>query len=125
MNSKTYSVHQVAQNFQVSPHTIRYYDSQHLFPEVARDEHGARVFTQEQMDWLGMVLCLRSTGLSVAEIRRFVELAEKGPSTVRERYEIILAQKRRAEAERAAIDHKLEILERKLAHYEKQLPQSE
>ena len=74
---------------------------------------------------LGMVLCLRSTGLSVAEIRRFVELAEKGPSTVRERYEIILAQKRRAEAERAAIDHKLEILERKLAHYEKQLPQSE
>ena len=125
MNSKTYSVHQVAQHFQVSPHTIRYYDSQHLFPEVARDEHDARVFTQEQMDWLGMVLCLRSTGLSVAEIRRFVELAEKGPSTVRERYEIILAQKRRAEAERAAIDHKLEILERKLAHYEKQLPQSE
>ena len=56
MNSKTYSVHQVAQHFQVSPHTIRYYDSQHLFPEVARDEHGARVFTQEQMDWLGMVL---------------------------------------------------------------------
>ena len=125
MNSETYTVHQVAQRFQVSPHTIRYYDSQHLFPEVARDAHGARIFTQEQLDWLSMVLCLRSTGLSVAEIRRFVELVEQGPSTIRERYEIILAQKRRAETERTEIEHKLAILDRKLAHYEQQLSKSE
>ena len=105
--------------FGISPHTIRYYDNMGLLPDITRDEHGARVFTQEQLEWLGIVLCMRSTGLSVAGIRHYMELVEKGDSTLHERYEIIMEQKRRAEAERAEIDKKLAILNRKQAAYEK------
>lgn len=115
------SVKDVAGLLGVSPHTIRYYDNMGLIPDITRDEHGARVFTGEQLEWLGIVLCLRSTGLSVAGIRHYMELAEKGDSTLYERYQIIMEQKRRAEAERAEIDKKLEILSRKQAVYEKLL----
>lgn len=115
------SVKDVAGLLGVSPHTIRYYDNMGLIPDITRDEHGARVFTREQLEWLGVVLCLRSTGLSVAGIRHYMELVEKGDSTLYERYQIIMEQKRRAEAERAEIDKKLEILSRKQAVYEKLL----
>jgi DNA-binding transcriptional MerR regulator len=113
------SVKNVADLLGVSPHTIRYYDNMGLIPDISRDEHGARVFTQEQLEWLGIVLCMRSTGLSVAGIRHYMELVEKGDSTLYERYQIIMEQKRLAEAERAEIDKKLGILSRKQALYEK------
>lgn len=117
----TLSVKEVADKLGVSPHTIRYYDNMGLLPDVTRDEHGARVFTQEQLEWLGIVLCMRSTGLSVSGIRHYMELVEKGDSTLYQRYQIIMEQKRRAEAERAEIDKKLGILARKQAAYEKLL----
>lgn len=117
----TLSVKEVADKLGVSPHTIRYYDNMGLLPDVTRDEHGARVFTQEQLEWLGIVLCMRSTGLSVSGIRHYMELVEKGDSTLYQRYQIIMEQKRRAEAEREEIDKKLGILARKQAAYEKLL----
>jgi len=123
------SIKEVSEKFGISPHTIRYYDSMGLLPDMTRNEHGARIFTPEQQEWLGIVLCMRSTGLSVAGIRHYMELVEKGDSTLCERYQIIMEQKRRAEAERAEIEKKLAILARKQAAYEKLLaekcPQSD
>ena len=121
----TLSVKEVAERFGISPHTIRYYDNMGLLPELARDEHGARVFTPEQLEGLSIVLCLRSTGLSVSGIRHYLALVEQGDSTLRERYEIILAQKKRAEAERAEIENKLKILSAKQARYEELIKQHE
>lgn len=115
------SVREVAEKFNVSPHTIRYYDNACLFPDMRRDKNGARVFTDDQLEWLGIVLCLRSTGLSIADIRHYLALCAQGDSTLRERYEIILKQKERAEAERAEVEHKLAVLSRKTEMYEKKL----
>ena len=113
-----YNVHQVAEKFGISAHTLRYYDNAGLFPDMQRDKNGARVFTDEQLEWLGIVMCLRSTGLSIADIRHYLALCAEGDSTLEERYGIILAQKKRAEEERAEIDKKLEVLSKKAAYYE-------
>ncbi|MBQ4088854.1 MAG: MerR family transcriptional regulator [Clostridia bacterium] len=114
-----YNVHQVAEKFGISAHTLRYYDNAGLFPDMQRDKNGARIFTDEQLEWLNIVMCLRSTGLSIADIRHYLALCAQGDSTIEERYQIILAQKKRAEEERAEIDKKLEVLSRKAAYYEK------
>jgi len=120
----TYNVHQVAEKFGISAHTLRYYDNAGLFPDMQRDKNGARVFTDEQLEWLGIVMCLRSTGLSIAEIKDYLALCAQGDSTLQQRYEIILNQKKRAEEERAEIDKKLEVLSRKVAFYEKRLSEA-
>ena len=116
-----YTVHQAAEKFGISAHTLRYYDNAGLFPEMQRDSHGARVFDDAQLEWLGLVLCLRSTGLPIADIRHYITLSAQGDSTLRERYDIILQQKKRAEDERAEIDKKLAILSRKASFYEERL----
>lgn len=120
----TYNVHQVAEKFGISAHTLRYYDNAGLFPDMQRDKNGARVFNDEQIEWLGIVMCLRSTGLSIAEIRNYLMLCAEGDSTLEQRYQIILHQKQRAEQERAEIDKKLEVLSRKVAFYENKLAEA-
>ena len=119
-----YNIHQAAEKFGISTHTLRYYDNAGLFPDMQRDKNGARIFTDEQMEWLGIVMCLRSTGMSIADIRNYLALCAQGDSTLEERYQIILAQKKRAEEERAEIDKKLEVLSRKVAFYEKRLSEA-
>jgi DNA-binding transcriptional MerR regulator len=118
---ETYTVKQVADLYGVSTHTIRYYDNAGLFPDVARGENGERLFTKEQLDWLNIVMCLRRTGLSIAGIRHYIELSERGDSTLEERYQIILGQKERAKAELAECKKKLEVLQHKEQWYLAQL----
>lgn len=116
-----YTVKQVADLYNVSAHTIRFYDNAGLFPDVARGENGERLFSKEQLDWLNIVMCLRKTGLPIAGIRHYIELCERGDCTLEERYQIILEQKERAKAELAECKAKLEVLEHKEQWYQKML----
>ena len=120
-----YSVREMAKRFCVSEHTVRYYENERLLPEVGRDADGARVFTDEHVSWLSMVLCLRATGMSIGDVRHYIELCEQGDSTLRERYEIILRQKGRAEEELREVQRKFEVLSRKLSLYENLLAEKE
>lgn len=112
-----FTVKQVADMYGVSAHTIRYYDNEGLFPDITRGQNGERLFTREQLDWLDIVLCLRSTGLSIAGIRHYIALSERGDSTLEERYQIILEQKERAREELNEVKRKFEVLARKEAWY--------
>lgn len=114
----TYTVKQLSDKYKISVHTIRYYDDQGLFPDVTRDSHGTRLFTDENMDWINLVLCLRNTGMSIADTKHFIELCKKGDSTVPERYQIILAQKKKAENDLKEMQKRLEVLSHKEKHYE-------
>jgi DNA-binding transcriptional MerR regulator len=119
----TYTVKQISDKFTLSSHTIRFYDDQGLIPDVIRDEHGTRLFTEENLDWISLVLCLRNTGMSIADIRHYIDLCRAGESTVFERYQIIMKQKQRAEADLKEMQHRLEILGLKESCYEQILSQ--
>lgn len=112
------TVKQIAQKYNVSAHTIRFYDDEGLFPDVMRDAHGARIFTEANLEWIYLVLCLRSTGMSVADIKNFIRLCGLGDATMLERYRIILAQKEKAEREMEELEQKVAVLNKKEKYYE-------
>ena len=43
----SYTVKEVSERVNLSPHTVRYYTDQGLIPTLQRDEKGNRVFTDE------------------------------------------------------------------------------
>lgn len=114
----TYTVKQLSDKLNISAHTIRFYDDQGLFPDVTRDTHGTRLFTEENIEWIYLVLCLRSTGMSIADIRYYIDLCQEGETTVPERYQIIMKQKKKAEEDLQEMQHRLDILNRKEKCYE-------
>jgi DNA-binding transcriptional MerR regulator len=121
VNMTYYTVKQVAEQYNVSTHTIRFYDDQGLLPGVTRDEHGTRLFTKENLDWMSLILCLRNTGMPIVDIKHYINLCLEGDNTVLERHGIIMKQKKKAEADLKETQHRLEVLNMKEKCYEQHL----
>ena len=88
----TYSIKEVADMMNVEPSTLRYYDSMGLLPGVKR-VNGRRVFEDKDFKWLRVLNCMKKINMPIDKIRSYVELAEKGYSTLQERFDMILEQK--------------------------------
>lgn len=88
----TYSIKEVANMMNVEPSTLRYYDSMGLLPGVKR-VNGRRVFEDKDFKWLRVLNCMKKINMPIDKIKAYVELAEKGDSTLQERFDMILEQK--------------------------------
>ena len=103
-----YTIKQVAEKLDLTAYTLRYYEKEGLLPFVDRNEHGNRVFGDNDVEWVMLICCLRDTGMSIAEIRRYVELCMEGDDTVECRRQIMLDHKR-------VVEQKIEQMKNK--HY--------
>ncbi|AEW76905.1 hypothetical protein CF65_01113 [Aggregatibacter actinomycetemcomitans HK1651] len=81
----SYTTAQAAQKMGISAHTLRFYDKEGLLPNVGRDEHGNRRFTDKDLQWLSLLQCLKNTGMSLKDIKRFAKCTTIGDSTIEER----------------------------------------
>ena len=54
-----------------------------------RTPGGFRQYTDEDMEALGLICCLKNTGMSLQEITRFVNLTHEGDQTLKERVELL------------------------------------
>lgn len=79
------SIGDVAEATGLSVHTLRYYEDEGLIPEVARNRAGHRRYRPDHIRWIGLLERLRASGMSVARMRRYVDLAVRGDDTVAER----------------------------------------
>lgn len=113
-----YTVKQVAQKTGISAHTIRFYDQQGLFPHVSRDKNNIRLFSEEDLEWVKIVQCLRETGMPLAEVKEFIQLCLIGDATIPKRYQLIQNQVQKAEQELAAMEQRIDTLRRKVEYYE-------
>lgn len=112
-----YTVKQVAEIMHISAHTIRFYDNEGLIPYVTRNENHVRLFSESDLDWLSMIQCLKLTGMSLAEIKRYVQLCKEGDKTTEERYKIILSQREKAKNELNNAKKRLDTLDKKVNYY--------
>ena len=84
-----YSIQEVCEKTGLTAHTLRYYEKEGLLTGVARSTGGFRQYSDEDMEWLGLVCCLKNTGMPLQEIARFVRLAHEGDCTLEERVELL------------------------------------
>ena len=99
--------------------TLRWYEKTGLIPAPLRDRGGRRVYSEETLCWVGFLNRLKSTGMSVADMRVYARLRALGDGTTSER-RAMLERHRTDVAERiaalseslAALDDKIEIYRR-------------
>jgi DNA-binding transcriptional MerR regulator len=121
-----YSIHEVCERTGLSAHTLRYYEKEKLLPNVRRSPGGFRQYTEEDMEALGMICCLKNTGMSLQDISRFMTLAREGDQTLRARCELLKKHrdtvlKRMEEMQRYLdkVTWKVNFFTEKLAEYER------
>ncbi|CRG03253.1 MerR family transcriptional regulator [Streptococcus pneumoniae] len=70
------------------------------------------------MEWIQFIKAIRSTDMSIANIKRYVRLFNEGKETVQERKELIQNHKKKVEIEIAEKQRHLKRLERKIKYYD-------
>lgn len=84
-----YTIQDVSKKTGLSAHTLRYYEKEGLITGVERSQGGFRQYTDEDLEELGLICCLKNTGMSLQEIAQFVELTHQGEHTLKERVELL------------------------------------
>ena len=84
-----YTIQEVSKRTGLSAHTLRYYEKEGLIRGVGRTQGGFRLYTDEDLEALGLICCLKNTGMPLREIARFVELTNEGNQTLHERVELL------------------------------------
>ncbi len=97
--------------------TIRYYERSGLSPAIARGSDGRRRFSPENIAWLGLLASLRSTGMSMQDMKRFANLYQQGDASIPQRRQMLLDHQAQLQARRAELDRCNELLAHKLQRY--------
>jgi DNA-binding transcriptional MerR regulator len=84
-----YTPGEAAGRIGVSIDTIRYYEKIGLLHGIRRDSGGRRVFSDDDLGRLGLLRCLRDSGMPIARLRRFAELLQGGDETAGQRIALL------------------------------------
>jgi DNA-binding transcriptional MerR regulator len=100
----TYSIKEAAALTGLPASTLRYYESIGVITPIRRGASSKhRVYTNEDLDLLTWVSCLSATGMSVADMRRYLANGALGPAAAAEQIELLKAQQERLEDEARSI----------------------
>lgn len=114
-----YAIKEVAAKLNLTAYTLRYYEKAGLLPFVKRDHSGNRVFDDNDLEWVLLIRCLRDTGMSVGEIKCYVDLCVAGESTMETRRQMIVRHKLAVEQRIEQMNGCLAKINKKLGCYEK------
>lgn len=90
-----YTMMQVCRELNMTYQTLKYYCNEGLIPNVKRDGNNRRIFDEKDVKWIKDLSCLKKCGLSILEMKEYLELCLQGESTIMQRKEL-LAKKREA-----------------------------
>jgi DNA-binding transcriptional MerR regulator len=114
-----YTPAQVAEKTGFSLDTLRYYEKIGVVEPVGRTAAGQRRYSEEQLDWLGTVGCLRDTGMPVAEMVRFAELVRAGDHTIPDRIALLQEHDQRVREQIATLRDRQRYIHSKIEYYQR------
>lgn len=114
---KYYSISEAAAEFRIPESTIRYYEKRGLLPLIERDETGRRLFSEDQMTLLQVVMYLKNTHMPIKGIRQYVDWVVQGEDTVELRLEMLMKHKQAVRAEMSLMTEALKGIDVKIASY--------
>ena len=90
-----YTMMQACKETNMSYQALKYYCNEGLVPNVKRDSNNRRVFDEHDVKWIKDLVCLKRCGMSILEMKEYLELCLQGPSTIPQRKQM-LAKKQQA-----------------------------
>lgn len=89
-----YSMKETCKKVGMSYQTLKFYCNQGLIPNVKRDKNNYRIFDDNNIEWIKSLSCLKKCGMSINEMKEYLDLCLKGEATIPER-KVILAEKQK------------------------------
>ncbi len=113
-----YTVGEMAKKLQIAPSTLRYYDKEGLLPFIERSDGGMRMFKEADLEWLLIIDCLKKTGMSIKDIKIFIDWVQQGDETIDLRLQMFQDQHKVVKEQIAQLQSTLDIINYKCWYYE-------
>lgn len=84
-----YTMMQVCKETNMTYQALKYYCNEGLIPNVKRDSNNRRVFDERNVKWIKDLICLKKCGMSIQEMKEYLDLCLQGESTIPERKELL------------------------------------
>ena len=118
MQERQYTISEVSEKYQISSSTLRYYEKIGLLPNIPRQANGNRYFTDQLLNWLEMIICLRHSGVPIEKLIEYANLIQKGDDTIATRDALLREQLAELYQKRVNLQRSIQRLEDKIALYE-------
>ena len=118
MQERQYTISEVSEKYQISSSTLRYYERIGLLPNIPRQANGNRYFTDQLLNWLEMIICLRHSGVPIEKLIEYAKLIQKGDDTIATREALLREQLSELYQKRVNLQRSIQRLEEKIALYE-------
>jgi MerR family transcriptional regulator, aldehyde-responsive regulator len=114
----TYTMMQACRELGMTYQTLKFYCNQGLVPNVKRDKNNRRVFDERDVEWIRGLTCLKRCGMSIEEMREYLQLCLQGQASIPER-KVMLAEKReRLVAQLAEVQASIDYIDWKQGFYD-------
>lgn len=97
--------------------TLRWYEKIGLLAPPLRDAGGRRVYPPETPAWIGFLVRLRATGMSIADVRDYARLRDAGNTTTTARRVRLEDHRARILDDIAALEQSVAVLDAQIEAY--------
>lgn len=115
---ETVTIKEVSQKYNISSDTLRYYERVGMIPPVTRTAGGIRDYSEYDLGWVELALCMRGAGLPVEAMIEYVKLCQQGDSTIEARMLLLKEQMETLLEQKAQIESTIKRLDFKISRYE-------
>lgn len=112
------TIKEVAEKYDISADTLRYYERVGMIPKVTRKSNGIRDYQEDDLGWVELALCMRSAGLPVEVMIEYVKLYKEGDNTIPARLELLQEQMNSLKEQKEQIETTMKRLAYKISKYE-------
>lgn len=116
-DGKLLSIGEASTRTGLSIDTLRFYESQGLFSPTQRSSGGRRLFSEEDLAWIGVCQRLRASGMSLPEIARYAEMVRAGSGNEAQRLELLQRHQAVVQTQMAELQDALELITTKVRAY--------
>lgn len=120
MTKKTelYSMREACIKTGLTYDTLKFYCNEGLVPNVKRDKNNYRVFNDKDIAWINSLSCLRNCGMSILEMKEYLDLCLQGESSIPERKKVLDAKLNELEKKIADIQESIDYIHWKQNFYD-------
>ena len=119
-----YSAKETAQMTGLSTATLRYYEKEKLLPQIARNSQKYRQYTDEDIEWIKMIQCMRMANIPIHSIKEYVALLLLGGETLEQRFAMVQNHMADIKKQMTNLQNAFELTQKKVSFYKKLLEDS-
>lgn len=113
-----YSMKETCKQVGMTYETLKFYCNEGLIPNVQRDKNNYRVFDDNNINWIKSLSCLKKCGMSITEMKKYLNLCMQGESTISERKNMLDKKQKDLELKKKEIEDSLSFINWKQNFYD-------